>query len=229
MSRPPSPWVTERNPGLRPRSHALQAEHPCWGDRRLGASRRFVAPQPGHQPRRLRLLRAPQRLVPPTVQRQAQRPPTGSPPKPSQPHAWWGLERTPGLGEGVGGGRPRRGARWAHDDERRALGRDAVPIAALARGPGEGRHSPGPGGRPGPGACGEACPRRSTGLAHRHADLWDLGTPAGLDARSHPAGPCRHRADEAHADRGRSLAASMDRSLHLSQGPRDRDRRRPRA
>ncbi len=102
MSRPPSPWVTERNPGLRPRSHALQAEHPCWGDRRLGASRRFVAPRPGHQPRRLRLLRAHQRLVPPTVQRQAQRPPTGSQPKPSQPHAWWGLEMTPGLGEGVG-------------------------------------------------------------------------------------------------------------------------------
>jgi putative transposase len=104
MSRPPSPWGTERNPGLRPRSHALQAEHPYWGDRRLGASRRFVAPRPGHQPRRLRLLRAHQRLVtpPPCSVKRSGHPQGVNPSPASRTHS--GASRGPrGWGKAWGG------------------------------------------------------------------------------------------------------------------------------
>jgi putative transposase len=102
MSRRPSFWGAPRHDALVQRSGALTAEHPCWGDRRLWASRRVVEPLPVHQQRRWRLRREPHLLVPPNLRLHAPRTPPRSQPKPPRPNAWGGIEMTPVVVEGVG-------------------------------------------------------------------------------------------------------------------------------
>lgn len=102
MTRRRSLRVPPRAEALRPRMHARKAEHPFGGDRRLWASWRFVAPVPGHQKRMLRWLRAHHLVVMPTSQLTAQRTPTRSTPRPTTPHAWWGIDMTTGMVAGVG-------------------------------------------------------------------------------------------------------------------------------
>jgi hypothetical protein len=102
MSRQTSPRVAQRNAGLLQRVQALKAEHPFWGYRRLWAYRRFGEPLPVHKKRLLRLRREPQLRVRPNLRLKAQRPPTRSTPKPTQPNAWWGIDRTTVVVQGVG-------------------------------------------------------------------------------------------------------------------------------
>jgi putative transposase len=102
MRRPRSLQVTQRDAILRPRLQALEAEQPCWGDRRIWAHVHCVAQVAGHKKRSLRLMRAPQLLVQPHPGRQARRPPMARKPRPSKPDAWWGIEMTQVLGEGFG-------------------------------------------------------------------------------------------------------------------------------
>jgi putative transposase len=89
---------------LRPRLRALHAAHPCWGYRRLWADVRDVEQRTVTKKRMLRLMRAQQLLVTPQVRRHAKRPPTGSKPRPTQPHEWWGIDMTKVLVEGFGWG-----------------------------------------------------------------------------------------------------------------------------
>jgi transposase InsO family protein len=80
----------------------LKAAHPCWGYRRLWASRRVVEPLPGHKKRLLRLLPEPHRLVTPQQRLKAKRTPMRSTPTPTRPHAWWGLDMTTVMVPDVG-------------------------------------------------------------------------------------------------------------------------------
>jgi putative transposase len=80
----------------------VKAEHPCWGDRRLWASRRFVDQRPVNKKRRRRRMRAHHLLVTPHPRVKAQRTPMRSTPKPTQPNAWGGIDMTKGLGQGRG-------------------------------------------------------------------------------------------------------------------------------
>jgi putative transposase len=84
----------QHNPGRLERLQALKAEPPCWGYRRLWAYLRGVDQLPVHKKRLLRLMREHHRLVPPQQRLQAQRTPTRSHPKPTRPHAWWGMDMT---------------------------------------------------------------------------------------------------------------------------------------
>jgi putative transposase len=102
MSRQPSALVAQRNDALVQGIRELQAARPFWGYRRSWAYRRFVAHQPMHKKRILRLMRAHQLLVTPNLRLRAKRTPTGRKPKPTKPNAWWGLDMTKVLVAGVG-------------------------------------------------------------------------------------------------------------------------------
>jgi hypothetical protein len=52
--------------------------------------------------RMLRLMREQQLLGPPHLRLTATRTPTGSNPRPTKPHAWWGIEMTKVMGGGLG-------------------------------------------------------------------------------------------------------------------------------
>jgi putative transposase len=94
--------VVQHDDELRPRLRALQAEHPCWGYRRIWAYWRDVEQRTVNKKRILRLMRAHQLLVTPNVRLQAKRTPTGSKPRPPQPNEWWGIDMTKVLVEGFG-------------------------------------------------------------------------------------------------------------------------------
>jgi hypothetical protein len=96
--------VTPREEGLLPRIQGRQAEPPCWGDRRIGASWHGVAGLSVTKTRGLRVRREHHLWVTPHPQRQAKRSPSRSQPRPTTPHAWWGREMTKVMGEGVGWG-----------------------------------------------------------------------------------------------------------------------------
>ena len=102
MTRRRSLRVTPRDEALRPRMHALKAEHPFGGDRRIWASWRVVEPVPVNQKRMLRWRRAHHLVVMPNSKLKAKRTPTRSTPRPTTPHAWWGIDMTKVMVEGVG-------------------------------------------------------------------------------------------------------------------------------
>jgi putative transposase len=102
MTRHRSPLIAQRHDALLHRVQALKAEHPCWGDRRIGAALRCVEQLPVHQKRGRRLLREPHVLVTPHPQLRAKRPPTGSKPRPTKPNAWWGIAMTKSRVEDFG-------------------------------------------------------------------------------------------------------------------------------
>jgi hypothetical protein len=80
LTRPRSRQVTQRAAGLLPRRQQRKAEPPCWSSRSLWADLPFVEPPRVNQTRVLRLMRAPDLLVTPHLQRHAQRTPTRSQP-----------------------------------------------------------------------------------------------------------------------------------------------------
>jgi putative transposase len=94
--------VTQQDAHLLPRIQPLNAEHPCWGYRRIWASRRCVEQAPVHKKRILRLMREHQRLVPPNLRLRAKRTPTGRKPRPTKPNEWWGTDMTRVLVQGFG-------------------------------------------------------------------------------------------------------------------------------
>jgi putative transposase len=102
MTRRRSFRVTQRDEALRPRIHALNAEHPLWGDRRIWASWRFVEQVPVNTKRIVRWLREHHLLVMPNSKLKAKRTPTRSTPRPTKPHAWWGIDMTKVMVEGFG-------------------------------------------------------------------------------------------------------------------------------
>jgi putative transposase len=95
--------VAQRQASLLQRIRELKAEPPFWGYRRLGAYLHVVERRPVNKQRGWRLMRAHNLLGAPHLRRQAKRPPGTSTPQPTQPEAWWGLDRTKGLAQGVGG------------------------------------------------------------------------------------------------------------------------------
>jgi putative transposase len=151
MTRPRALPVVQRAAGPLPRRRTLPPAPPSWGDRRGWAERRVVEHLPVPKNRGRRLMRAPGLLVPPNVQLQAKRTPTGSPPRPLKPHEWWGIAMTEGLGPG-GGGAARvgglegattavvgaaAGRRWTTPPRRQALARAVHrPCPQGARGQG---------------------------------------------------------------------------------------------
>ena len=94
--------MAQRDEALLPRMHALKAEHPFWGDRRIWASWRFVEQVPVHKKRILRLLREHHLWVMPHAKLKAKRTPTRSKPRPTKPHAWGGIDMTKVMVEGFG-------------------------------------------------------------------------------------------------------------------------------
>jgi len=102
MNRRRALRVTQSAEERRPCLQALTAEHPFWGDRRLWAQLRVVPQRSVNKQRILRLRREPQLRVPPQLRLQAKRTPTGSKPRPTTPHEWWGREMTKGMVAGFG-------------------------------------------------------------------------------------------------------------------------------
>ena len=88
MTRQRSLRGIQRDEGLRPRSQALKAAHPCWGYRRSWAYLHVLERLPVNKKRLWRLMRAQYLLVTPTLRRNAKRTPPRSQPRPSQPHEW---------------------------------------------------------------------------------------------------------------------------------------------
>ena len=74
--------------------HALKAEHPFWGYRRMWAHLRFVDGGSVNKKRVLRLLRSEQLLVKPNPRLRATRTPAGSKPRSTEPNQWWGIDMT---------------------------------------------------------------------------------------------------------------------------------------
>jgi hypothetical protein len=81
---------------------ALKAEHPFWGDRRIGAYLRFVEQLPVNKKPILRLMREHHLLVRPNRQLKAKRTPTRNNPRPTRPNEWWGIDMTKVMVEGFG-------------------------------------------------------------------------------------------------------------------------------
>jgi putative transposase len=102
MSRQRSHRVVQRGEVLLPRIHALKAEHPFWGYRRIWAYLRAVEQLPIKKKRMLRLMREHQLLVQPNPRLQARRTPMARKPKPTRPNEWWGLDMTKVLVSGFG-------------------------------------------------------------------------------------------------------------------------------
>jgi putative transposase len=94
--------VTQQDAHLLPRIPQLKAEPPCWGYRRIWAYLRFVEQVPVHKKRVLRFMREHQLLVQPNLRLRAKRTPTGSTPRPTTPHEWWGIDMTKVLVQGFG-------------------------------------------------------------------------------------------------------------------------------
>lgn len=102
LTRRRSLRVIQRDEGLLPRIEALKADHPFWGYRRVWAYVRFVEQLPVNKKRVLRVRREHHLWVPPHLRLKAKRTPTGSKPRPTQPHEWWGIDMTKVLVEGFG-------------------------------------------------------------------------------------------------------------------------------
>jgi transposase InsO family protein len=107
---------------------ALKAEHPFWGYRRLWAHLRLVQQRAVSKKRILRLMREQHLLVSPHLRLRATRPPTGSKPRPTKPHEWWGIDMTKVMVAGFG---------WVYIvvvldwDTKKVVGHDAgVPCTA---------------------------------------------------------------------------------------------------
>jgi helix-turn-helix protein len=73
---------------------ALKVEHPFWGYRRMWAYLHLVEPLPVNKQRVLRLMREHHLLVKLNPKLRANRTPTGSKPRPTQPNEWWGIDMT---------------------------------------------------------------------------------------------------------------------------------------
>ena len=95
--------VTQRDAALLPRIHQLKAEHPFWGSRRIWAYLRFVEKLPVNKKRILRPMQEHHLVVTPHGRLKAKRTPTRSTPRPTKPHAWWGVDMTKVTVEGFGG------------------------------------------------------------------------------------------------------------------------------
>jgi transposase InsO family protein len=102
MRRHPSAKVAQRNAGILQRLHALKAEHPFWGYRRLWAHLKFVDRLEVNKKRILRLMREHDLLVKPNRQLRAKRTSTRAKPVPSAPNQWWGIDMTKILVESFG-------------------------------------------------------------------------------------------------------------------------------
>jgi putative transposase len=102
LTRRRSLRVSQRDAGRLPRLHQLKAAHPFWGDRRIWAYRRFIEPCSVNKKRSLRLMQAHQLVVRPKPRLKATRTASGSKPRPTTPHEWWGIEMTKVLVEGFG-------------------------------------------------------------------------------------------------------------------------------
>jgi putative transposase len=102
LTRRRSCRVTQRDADLLPRIHALKAEHPFWGYRRIWAYLRFVVQVPVNKKRILRLMREHCLLVTANQRLKAKRTPTGRKPKPTKPYEWWGIDMTKVLVEDFG-------------------------------------------------------------------------------------------------------------------------------
>jgi putative transposase len=102
MRRQRSVQVTQRDEILLPQIQALKAEHPFWGYRRIWAYLRFVEQREVNKKRILRLMREHHLLVPPNLRLKAKRAASGSKPRPTKPHEWWGLDMTKVMVEGFG-------------------------------------------------------------------------------------------------------------------------------
>jgi putative transposase len=94
--------VTQSDEELVPCIQALKAEHQFWGYRRIWAHLRFVQQRAVNKKRLLRLMRAQPLLVPPHLRLKAKRTPTGSKPRPTKPHEWWGIDMTKVMVAGFG-------------------------------------------------------------------------------------------------------------------------------
>lgn len=102
MARYRSSQVTQRDEALLPRIQALKADHPFWGYRRIWAYLRFVEQLSVNKKRILRLMREHHLLVTRNLRLKAKRAPTGSKPRPTKPHEWWGIDMTKVLVAGFG-------------------------------------------------------------------------------------------------------------------------------
>jgi putative transposase len=102
MSRHQSPLVAQRNESLLQRIQELKAEHPFWGRRRIWADLHFGEARAVNKKRVLRLMREDHLLVKPHLTLRAKRTPTGSKPRPTKPHEWWGIDMTKILVEDFG-------------------------------------------------------------------------------------------------------------------------------
>jgi putative transposase len=102
MRRHRSLQVMRREATLLPQIQALKAEQPFWGYRRLWAYLHFVERRQVNKQRMLRLMREHHLLVPPHLRLKAKRAASGSKPRPTRPHEWWGIDMTKVLAEGFG-------------------------------------------------------------------------------------------------------------------------------
>ena len=112
VRRPRPLRVVPRDEDLLPRLQALKAEHPSWGSRRMWAYLRGMERWPITKERGWRLMREHPLLVPPNLRRNARRTPTARQPKPTRPHAWWGMDMTTVLVGGFGWGYVVVGLDW---------------------------------------------------------------------------------------------------------------------
>jgi transposase InsO family protein len=102
MNRKPSASVALRNQTIVQRIHALKADHPFWGYRRIWAHLRFVDKLQVNKKRILRLMRQQDLLVKPNLRLKAKRTSTKSKPRPTAPNQWWGIDMTKVLVESFG-------------------------------------------------------------------------------------------------------------------------------
>jgi putative transposase len=94
--------VTQRDEGLLLWIEALKAEHPFWGYRRIWASLRFVEHLPVNKKPSWRVMREQHQLIPPNLRLMAMQTPTGSKPRPTKPHEYWGIDMTKVMVAGLG-------------------------------------------------------------------------------------------------------------------------------
>jgi putative transposase len=102
MTRRRSLQVTQRDACLLPRIQQLKAEHPFWGYRRMWAYLRFIEHLSVNKKRIWRLMREHHLVVRPNPKLKAKRSTSGSKPRPTRPHEWWGIDMTQVLVEGFG-------------------------------------------------------------------------------------------------------------------------------
>lgn len=102
MKRQTSAKVARRNTEILQRIHALKAEHPFWGYRRIWAQLKFAHRLPVNKKRILRLMREHDLLVKPNLRLKAKRTPTRSKPRAVRPNEWWGIDMTKILLESFG-------------------------------------------------------------------------------------------------------------------------------